>query len=250
MAALCSDAVYSDNGAYIMRWLSDHDRDIVSVNTVSSDNVQAMVIHHRRFVVVSFRGTDEPRDWVSNLNALTVSTPLGGVHKGFHKALDKVVFDIDRQIGAARLDAQHFGHGRGLPLYLTGHSLGGALATLYAARLVEADDPFYALYTFGSPRCGDREWARTFNAEAKDRTFRFCNNNDIVTRVPSRLMGYSHVGTFRYITEDGDIEDDPGFWFRFLDSVKGAVRDLGDLGLDGVKDHDITTYREALKHAT
>jgi hypothetical protein len=123
------------------------------------------------------------------------------------------------------------------------------MATLCAANMVARDDPFYGCYTFGAPRCGDRQFARNFNVEAGRRTFRFCNNNDLVTRVPARLMGYSHVGTLRYITEWGDIEEDPSWWFRFLDGVRGAVADLGELGLDGVKDHGIDTYIGALECA-
>lgn len=242
LSAVAAQAAYSDSEAYIMRWVSQYDSGYVSVKYLTAGNVQAVVLGHLRFVQVAFRGTDEVRDWIDNINALTIPTPLGGQHRGFVSALDKIYHAVSQEVGAVRHEAAE-----PLPLYLTGHSLGGALATLYAARMMEEDYPFYSLYTFGSPRVGDREFARTFNVEAKDRTFRFCNNNDIVTRAPSRLMGYSHVGSLRYITERGAIEHDPGFWFRFLDGVHGAIADLGQIGLDGVKDHDMAHYINALE---
>ena len=59
-------------------------------------------------------------------------------------------------------------------------------------------------------------------------------------------MGYSHVGRFIYIEADSDLSRDPGFWFTFLDSVKGAVEDLGESGLDAIEDHDINEYVKAI----
>ena len=121
------------------------------------------------------------------------------------------------------------------------------MATLSAAQLIHADEPFNGVYTFGQPRCGDREFARVFNMEAKGRFFRFQNNNDIVTRVPARITGYSHVGTFIYITSKGQLDADIGWWHRFLDTVKGAVEDLGNTGIDAVKDHRMDKYLKAIE---
>ena len=135
-----------------------------------------------------------------------------------------------------------------LPLWLTGHSLGGAMATLAASELIHADEPFYGVYTFGQPRCGDRDFARTFNNEAKSRFFRFQNNNDIVTRIPARLMGYSHVGTFVYISSEGELSTDIGWWYQFVDGVKGVIEDIGDKGIDAVEDHDMGKYLSGSKH--
>ena len=122
------------------------------------------------------------------------------------------------------------------------------MATLAAAQLIHADQPFYGVYTFGQPRCGDRDFARVFNLEAKDRFFRFQNNNDIVTRVPARVMGYSHVGKFIYISAKQDLSMDIGWWYQFVDSIRGAVEDIGEKGIDGVKDHDVDKYLQAIQN--
>ena len=131
---------------------------------------------------------------------------------------------------------------------IAGHSLGGAMATLAAAELINADEPFLGLYTFGSPRVGDRSFARIFNVEARDRANRFQNNNDIVTRVPARLMGYSHVGSLVYISADGALSRDPGKWFQFLDRVTGATSQLDAFGIDKIEDHGIGNYMTAISN--
>jgi hypothetical protein len=67
-----------------------------------------------------------------------------------------------------------------------------------------------------------------------------------VTRVPARLMGYSHVGSFVYIFESGQLSDDVGWWYRFMDTVKGVIGDIGDKGIEGIKDHNINDYVKAI----
>lgn len=94
--------------------------------------------------------------------------------------------------------------GKSRKLYITGHSLGGALATVAAARLafVHSDINITAVYGLGAPRVFDSEVADIFNATVnhgkamKDKFFRPRNNNDIVTRVPP--VPYKHVGTEVY----------------------------------------------------
>jgi triacylglycerol lipase len=108
--------------------------------------------------------------------------------------------------------------------------LGGALATLAVAKLrYENDKPIYGLYTFGQPRAGNRDFERTFN-------------NDVVPRIPLRLMKYSHVGTFIFFDQDGNIHSDMGWWYRLLDNFTGRIEDFLKPGTDGIKDHDMAKY--------
>ena len=77
----------------------------------------------------------------------------GKVHLGIATALDFVWDSFKDRISADR------------PLFITGHSLGGGLATLAAARLSQGRD-VHGVYTFGSPRVGDSEFAQQFQTEA------------------------------------------------------------------------------------
>jgi triacylglycerol lipase len=204
---------------------------------------QGFVASNQRAVVVAFRGTEPDRreDWITDLQLDLAKGPLGGrVHAGFQRGLNAVWKDVDRTIQELR---DH----KAKSLWFTGHSLGAALATLAVARLVELDRPVYGLYTFGSPRVGDRKFSRNFNFEYRPRAFRFVNNNDTVTRIPPRSAGYSHVGTFRYLTEQGELEDDMGWWYQFLDRVSGRLEDFHQWGTDGLKDHSISRYRACLE---
>ena len=67
----------------------------------------------------------------------------------------------------------------------------------------EEAQPVHGLYTFGQPRLGEKTFARNLNLEFQPRTFRFVKNNDVVTRVPIRAMGYRHVGQ-RLVLDSSD----------------------------------------------
>ena len=187
-----------------------------------------------------FRGTDEIKDWLDNINAFPTKELFGEFHKGFWNATEKVWAKLYEKYQEKHSEKKR-------PLFITGHSLGGAMATIAASRLVHLDKPFISVYTFGQPRAMNRDATRIFNAECKDRFFRFQNNNDIVTRVPARFMGYSHVGKFLYISEEKKICDDPGFWFQFLDAVDGYKEALKEKGVDAIEDHNMDNYLAAIE---
>ena len=60
-------------------------------------------------------------------------------------------------------------------------------------------------------------------------------------------MGYSHIGSYLYISEEKEIHPEAGFWFRFLDYVDGAVDSLSQRGLDVIEDHDVEQYLAAVQ---
>ncbi len=209
---------------------------------LDDDDTQVFVAANRDFTLVSFRGTesDQFSDWFTDINTDLVPGPLGGkVHAGFYDALSHVWQSLDRRV-------ERFDDGRQKPLWVTGHSLGAGLATLAVARWLEKGRPVKGLYTFGQPRTGDTTFARNFNFEFKPFAHRIVNNNDLVTRIPTRSMGYSHVGSFKYFTEDGDFVEDIGFWDLFLDRWRGRLQSVVKLGLDGIQDHSMSGYRECI----
>lgn len=121
------------------------------------------------------------------------------------------------------------------------------MATVASSILIQEDESFTSTYTFGQPRAISRDAGRIYNVEAKGKTFRFQNNNDIVTRAPARIMGYTHVGTFLYISQLRQIHQDPGLWLQFLDSVDGAMESIKESGIDAVEDHGMKHYLEAVR---
>lgn len=212
----------------------------LSVEPFTSNSSQAVVIEHEDFLIASFRGTDEAADWLDNVNLFPMSGPLGDVHRGFYKA----TLDVWDSMQAYIRDLKKQRGDKSSGLWLTGHSLGGAMATLAAADLIQQDIPFYGVYTFGQPRVGDRKFARTYNMEAGPRHFRFQNNADIVTRIPARISGYSHVGNLYYIDSRGHISTDVKWWLRFLDTAVDITTNLGRF--ESIDDHNIRHYADAI----
>ena len=206
----------------------------------AEDGTECFVMSNKEIIVVSFRGTTDTKDWITNLDLKLIEGPFEGkVHCGFYTSLSNVWQKINSTIVDFRDHKEK-------SLWFTGHSLGGALATLAVARFREKDIPVNGLYTFGQPRAGDREFARNFNFDFKPYTYRFVNNNDLVTRIPSRSRQYSHVGTFKYFTEPGEFVEDIGYWNRFLDRMRGRLEDILEWGSDGFKDHRMSQYRELI----
>lgn len=197
---------------------------------------QCLVLANDRAIVVAFRGTEpgKLKDWMSNLDIQLVDGPFGQVHCGFNLALTHVWDEINARVATYQDKAQS--------LWLTGHSLGAALATLAAARWREADKPVHGLYSFGGPRVGNRAFERTFDQDFGARNFRFVNNTDLVTRVPLRAMGYSHAGTTLCFDDKGKLTADPSWWDAFLNRMQGRIEDLGKMGPADLKQHAIDHY--------
>lgn len=217
-------------------------------------STQCYVAHNDDFVIVSFRGTQviKPelevplpdvvraviRDVLADARVRLVDSTLGGrVHCGFKSALAEVWEDrVSPHL--SRLHAE-----RARPVWFTGHSLGAALATLAARSHSSAQ----GLYTFGSPRVGDRNFAATFRLE---NSYRFVNNNDLVTRVPVVDLldplgsPYKHVKHLKHIDSAGRIHDEVSVFSGALDSVFGHfdsalefTANLEGLPVDALNDH-------------
>src|SRR5205807_7023956 len=131
------------------------------------------VAQNDAIVLVAFRGTQPnvPIDWMSDFQAKHVSWgPFQGmVHKGFHDALH-AVWEIAYKDGEI-LPARLLNRGD-RAVWITGHSLGGAIAELCAAQAsFETHVPVQGVYTFGQPRCGDDGFAKLLHAALGQRIF-------------------------------------------------------------------------------
>lgn len=200
-------------------WATDNGFDF---QWIEFDGTQAAVLDTKRHQVLVFRGTSNVQDWLTNLDAWTVKRPefTGEVHQGFYDALMVVLDDIVHHLQSHKI------------LWITGHSLGGALATL-ASGLFRG-----TLYTFGSPRVGNKEFSEVVFGN------RFTNNNDIVPRVP--IGDYKHVGTNYHFTHNGKLWKDPSWgwleWDRIVGRLKFRVA-------DGIRDHSIDEYVSLIQKA-
>ncbi|HSG05368.1 MAG TPA: lipase family protein, partial [Nitrospiria bacterium] len=103
------------------------------------------------------------------------------------------------------------------------------------------------LYTMGQPRTGDKRFARKYNSLFRSRTFRFINNNDLVTRLPPRVLKYRHIGEVIYLDHRGRLRSGLSRWREFLDRVRGFMVDVGELGPDAINDHFIRDYVRVIR---
>jgi triacylglycerol lipase len=177
-------------------------------NVSLKTDTNGFVAQNAEMILVAFRGTDplKPIDWFTDFDALQQHDDFPGarVHKGFDDALDAVWRSKGEEVLPQRLAA------RGdRKVWITGHSLGGALAELAAAKAaIVSGIPVQGVYTFGQPRVGDEGFARKVNEVLGSRIFRFINNHDIVPRVPLFSMGYRHFADellFKGITLENHV---------------------------------------------
>ncbi|KAK3897416.1 Alpha/Beta hydrolase protein, partial [Staphylotrichum tortipilum] len=123
------------------------------------------------------------------------------VHTGFALSWAEVSSRVHAGVRAAL--AAHPAY----PVVVTGHSLGGAVATLAAAHL-RADDGVPAdLYTYGSPRVGNLEFAKFVSDQAEDvggANYRVTHTDDPVPRLPPISFNYRHVSPEYWIQEGSD----------------------------------------------
>jgi triacylglycerol lipase len=231
--AICADLAY-DSAAEIKTRMTSHG---FGAEFIQRRDVQAFIAYNDNAIILSFRGTSSIEDWMTNsaFGFTSFAGGLGKVHRGFSEALYLVWDDIIKILGRVQTKAQ--------PIWITGHSLGGALAALAAAHFaLVLDKPIRGVYTFGQPRVGDREYSRNFEADLKGRVFRFVNNSDIVTRIPTRIMSYSHVGALRFFDAKGDLHDDVSYWQEFLETVKGTFDEFKSALPDNIEDHLMKNY--------
>lgn len=219
------------------------------------------------WVVVSFRGTEFPdaNDLWTDANFGQVPAEFGAVHGGFADALDSVLPQLQTRLDALPSDTM---------IWVTGHSLGGALASLFAAELLEQVDAgaryqIAGMTTFGSPRVGDGAFTRRVTTLAGQQVVslhRIANMSDGVigfdpiTEVPfSNTFGqeFDHVGVELQLFEDGRIEyTDPAFnagfelgGFAFLQEAIDRVRDKLVEVLSDAFPHALVQYRGRLSEA-
>jgi len=133
------------------------------------------------------------------------------VHSGFLKAAEELFQMLLAELLPAGADKSAL-----KSIYVTGHSLGGALATLVAFFLHREGFPVAGVYTFASPRVGNAAWRRDYQRLLGAKTYRIIAQGDLVPLVPGLLDGYRHVGTEIMLERSGRVVARPPHWHELL----------------------------------
>ena len=217
-------------------------------------DIQATVIAGADFIVVAFRGTISEKDrkieldnWMIDVDASQISVEdtfgiRGKVHEGFANAFSALWPGVQDAV-------KSFQDGK-RSLWITGHSLGGALALMAAAAFTfEKRLPFNGLCTYGQPRVGNPDFCGNCDTHFGGQYFRFVNNQDIVTRVPPRFFPhfpwpdiYGHAGRLLLFDAKGGLHNDEHWWNSFLTAVEvGFENMVGLLTAAPIADHNLET---------
>jgi len=171
-----------------------------SMRTFQCNEFHGFVAAQKNVAIIAFRGTVSIGNALTDVKAALIRQTIfpGLVHLGFAHAAETVYPTVRVLLTAL---------GRELPILVTGHSLGGAMATLVAHRLLTDGFPVRAVYSYGSPRPGDRNFRDAYRLP----NYRFVNDNDLVPHLPMKWC-YHHVGQLKLLSPDGTLLEEERHW--------------------------------------
>lgn len=247
-----SEAAYQDDPTQYDRWDKLGLEQVRSFPTeeFTADkhlgSTSGFVASNTDHLVISFRGSDDVFDLAVNLTASqddSHESYQGGVHQGFMTAIEGVWIELHTLINSLYLPRH--------TVWVTGHSLGGALATLTAKRLSTFMDDVHCI-TFGQPRVGDPTFFQNYQVQHH----RYVNEHDVIPKLPPRglFTRYWHVGNEELLDAAGNLASGEGDTSLLEDLFFGRLARSFDLSssqnegfLDqliktGLEDHAIRTY--------
>lgn len=228
-------------------------------------DVQAVWVENDFSAVLAFRGTvnrtlnnlitdfDVPR-----VPFLKGTPEFGSVHHGFQTALDSIWPQIAPRLAALQATKK--------PFFLSGHSLGGALATLTVARIVLlktyeslAQNNLMGLYTYGSPPIGNGTFVKEFELSRislKIPFIRFRNHDDFISQAHTQNFflfdPYVHAGTLFYFDELGKLyTDEPSFGlvrYKMPADISQGLAKPHKFHVDQYSDHSLLEYIRKLSN--
>lgn len=239
----------------------------LTAQLISHGNTQAYVAGNDDNLVLAFRGTESPtgieglKDWLltNALNLLVVpegrlGTDLAAAgvgarfHEGFVTAIESVWPDVLKLVEAEQQRLER-------PIWVTGHSLGGALALLAGWLLTRKMLSVTQIVTFGAPMIGNQLAVDAINREFGSKISRFVTPPDPVPRLPMySFVANEFVHCDREVPVSQAGAEDPTTAF-FHSLAKNAVETLMSATLvddlwkgirGGIAAHGMDNYRKLL----
>jgi hypothetical protein len=219
--------IWNDYGLELVKWIEHKKSD-----------TQGFVAIKDKSIYVVWRGSESKKDFQNDASIDKVPFINEGekVHIGFKYCWESVVGDTYNAIDTALENLQ----GEATNIIVSGHSLGGAVATLYAYS-IKNHYPHYNIksLTIGSPRVGNKVFKENYDKSGID-TLRIVHNNDLVTHTP--YIRFYHVNyQVRLDTNGNKLQNDgslKSFWLYLKSLFSGKT----------IKDHMGDGYIQALEN--
>lgn len=265
-AAMCQAFYPSEDNNDASPYFAPYDvakwtgQQFISQELFGIGDIRATLVECSDRLYVAFCGTvfSNKESAVRNLNTDMSCESFGnedfdyGVHAGYKSGLNEVWRRLVDEIIDAQDEKQR-------PVTVTGHSLGGALATIFAVRCfvqVIGDNPDASklrpdqVVTFGAPRPGDKQfadWVRVMELDGGCSFHRWTTSNDVVPRVPLKKQGFRHGSDEFYLDRYANVIRNPWNLRRWYDSFRQrmATKTL----FDSAVGHSIENYRRKLEAA-
>ena len=184
------------------------------------------------YAVLVFRGTHNKYEAILDLKVWHTHDDHVGYAEGFYAAYHKLLPQFVEFVDTAQI-----------PVYITGHSLGGAISLITALCLQPYS--YAACYTFGAPR------VCSISGEKKDdgkAIFRVIHEDDIVPSMPLIIMGYwPFLGQMIYLTGKGITQGWQAYSMRILGQAWPIIQTSVFGLMSYIKNHFIDNYIEDLK---
>jgi hypothetical protein len=191
-------------------------------------------------VILAYRGTEPTNviNWLTDIDVDPVTFTLPGrrptapgavVHAGFVRNVDTTWSEIREALDEAahgrRIDGDGVVEHEMQALFVTGHSLGAAMAAIAGVWLAKGAfiDQLRGVYTFGQPMIGSPECASYCESVIGDRLFRHVYADDVVPHLPPKGV----VGKFEHFGREWRAKDG-GYWMRSRNKSKQAQHAISD----------------------
>ena len=180
--AVASEFAYQKN-TLILETTAKSDWGFEGCQLFNINETQGFIAWDDKVVLLSFRGTEKNfADWLGNLSVAAQDSPYGRIHSGFSNAFQQAKNTVDSILNRIQATQQQ--------LWITGHSLGGALAVI-AGAAYQRDHSIAGVYTYGQPKLAVSGITDLYHSKLGGRYHRFVNHQDVVPQVPP---GYEHFG--------------------------------------------------------
>ena len=215
--------------SYLQSWSCRHCqnpfiKDVENIKMIDNYDmaIHAYILYHptSNSIIVAFRGSYNSMSWKTNFQAQKSTysrwkdAPNAQVHTGFYKAIESERVQLHETV---RLYLEKHPNAN---IFIVGHSLGGALATLYGIDLALtvtnwADIILHTpiqVRAYESPRIGNPSFANAVHTLKNLEIWRTVNEDDTIPHTPPTWLDYQHVGTEFWIRKVGHGQYKNGIW--------------------------------------